>query len=473
MMNKKILAVAIAAAFSFNANAIVNLDADSGDLLVAAESIGAANLSTGTNSTTGLVLLTGANLTVVAEAGFSIAKTTSKYVRYDLTNGEFESITDINDGLNTAVTLVSAGGVGESFAVFELAADAASVTAATDITLDATYGMTDGATLSVKYRLFETAQDAVNAVTDGLATENGTIASISSVVTGTFSTAATAQAKVASQFKDFDGAGDTTADLNVIQGTALVDITPQATIPDGATAFNGASLGFGAAEVTFSGDFSFGTFTFNASTWSVDSDGDTIVTGSAVENNDGTVTVDYAASNFSVDLDDTDGVNDVAQKGSYTATVSGVIATGVTTPSTTISGFSSTSGTITYDTTTINIPYLTTFSSYNQRIYIINNSGQDASYTTTFVTEAGTVATDGSKVAGTVAKNSMLVIKATDLVSLTGTTRTSATIEIEAQGVSIAATSQTVNLSDGSTDTVDLFSSKDSTLATIDTNTAP
>jgi len=472
MLNKKILAVAVAAAFTMNANATsVDLDADTGSLLIAAESIGSTDLSDGSNSTTGLVKLTGANLNVISDAGFSIAKTTSKYVRYDLTNGEFETIVDIDDGLNTPVTLVSAGGVGESFAVFELAADTASVTAATDITLDATFGMTDGAALSVKYRLFETAQDAVNAVTDGLATENGTIATISSVVTGTFSTAASAQAKVASQFKDFDGAGDEDADLNVIQGTALVDITPQSVEADGATAFNGGSLGFGAAEVTFSGDFSFGTFTYNASTWSVDVDGDMVVTGSAVENNDGTVTVDYAASTFSVDLQDTDGTVDVAQKGSYTAMVDGIIATGVTSPNTAINSFTSTSGTITYDTTTINIPYLTTFSSYNQRIYIINNSGQDASYTTTFTTEDGTVATDGSAASGTVAKNSMTVIKAVDLVTLTGKTRTAATIEIEAQGVSISATSQTVNLADGSTDTVELFSSKDSVLADICTIT--
>jgi hypothetical protein len=467
MINKKILAVAVASALSFNASAIVNLDADTGSLLIAAESIGATDLSDGTNSTIGLVKLTGANLTVAVDIGFSIAKTTSKYVRYDLTNGEFETIVDIDDATNTAVTLVSAGGVGENFAVFELAADVGTITAADTITLDATYAMTDGAALSIQYRLFETAQEAVTADTDGLAGENGTIAGISSVVTGTFSTVAVAQAKVASQFQDFDGNGDETNNLNVIQGTALVDVTPATTTTDGATLFDGTSLGFGAAKMTFSGNFTFGMFTYNGATWSVDDEGDLIVTGSAVENIDGTVTVDYAASTFEVDLEDTDGTVDVAVKGAYSAVLTGVIATGVTTPSTAVGTFTEASGTITYDTTTISVPYLTTFSDYKQRLYIVNASGQPASYTTTFVSEDGTLTDDASETNGTIPANSMKMILSSNLVAISGdTTRTSATIEIEAQGSAITATSQTV-AQDGSTDTVELFGNKDAVIADI------
>jgi hypothetical protein len=51
----------------------------------------------------------------------------------------------------------------------------------------------------------------------------------------------------------------------------------------------------------------------------------------------------------------------------------------------------------------------------------------------------------------------MVSIKATDLVTLTGKTRTSAIIEIEAQDTAITATSQTVNLTNGGTDTVSLY----------------
>lgn len=470
MLNKKILAAAVAAAFTTqSALAVVNLNTDTGDILVAAESVAASDLNAD-----GFVVLTdaGTALDVETLAGFSIAKTTSKYVRYDVTNGEFATVTDIDDAINTAVTVVSAGGAGESFAVFELAADAGSVTSAATITLDATYAMTNNSSLSIKYRLFETAQDAVNASSDGLATSTGTIAEIASVVTGTFSTTATAQAKVASQFKDFDGAGDTQANLNVIQATALVDVTTASVATDTATAFDGTSIGTAAATVTFTGDFSFGEFTYGTGDWGFDEDGVFTATNATLNTN-GSVTVPYAASTFEVELTDVDAVVDVAQKGTYSAVLAGVIATGVTTPATAIGSFTELSGTITYDTTSIAIPYLTTFSSYNQRIYITNASGQDASYTTSFRGEDGVVATPGTAATGTVPAGEMIAIKAVDLVTLTGKTRVSATIEIEAQNSAVTATSQSVNLADGSTDTVGLYGSRDAALATIDTNTAP
>lgn len=462
MLNKKILAAAVAAALTTqSAFAAVNLNTDTGDILVAAESVGAANLDAD-----GLVVLTDAGTVLDVEnlVGFSIAKTTSKYVRYDLTNGEFATVTSIDDTVNTAVTTVSAGGVGESFAVFELAADAASVTSAGTITLDATYAMTNNSTLSIKYRLFETAQDAVNAASNGLATSNGVIAEIASVVTGTFSTKATAEAKVSSQFEDFDGAGGTQANLNVIQATGLVDITPQSVTTDSTTDFDGASLGVAAATVTFSGDFTFGEFTYGTGTWGFDEDGVFTATNATLNAN-GSVTVPYAASIFEVELTDVDGEEDVAVKGSYTAALAGVIATGVTTPSTAIGTFTEASGTITYDTTSIPVPYLTTFEGYNQRIYLTNSSGQDASYSTTFRSEDGVTAIDGPKASGVVPAGEMIAIKATDMVTLSGKTRTSATIEIEAQNSAVTATTQTVNLGDFSTDTVTLYGARDAAIA--------
>jgi hypothetical protein len=74
MMNKKILAVAVATAFSANAFAAVDLNADTGDFTVAAETIAATDLDAD-----GLVVLTGAAAqTVISNAGFSIATGTSK-----------------------------------------------------------------------------------------------------------------------------------------------------------------------------------------------------------------------------------------------------------------------------------------------------------------------------------------------------------------------------------------------------------
>jgi hypothetical protein len=114
-------------------------------------------------------------------------------------------------------------------------------------------------------------------------------------------------------------------------------------------------------------------------------------------------------------------------------------------------------GSVVYDTSNITIPYITTFSDYNQRVYILNNGTADAKYSTTFQTETGTTATAGTMATGTVPGNTLMVLKATDIVTFTGTTRGAAVIEIEAGKSSIEATTQTVNSSDGSTDTLVLL----------------
>ncbi|MBD1389796.1 hypothetical protein IC617_10190 [Neiella sp. HB171785] len=44
-------------------------------------------------------------------------------------------------------------------------------------------------------------------------------------------------------------------------------------------------------------------------------------------------------------------------------------------------------GVIQYDAAFVNIPHLTNFSKYRQRIFMVNNSGFDIPYTTTFIAE--------------------------------------------------------------------------------------
>ena len=53
-------------------------------------------------------------------------------------------------------------------------------------------------------------------------------------------------------------------------------------------------------------------------------------------------------------------------------------------------------GTIERDGTTVHIPFLTTFMEYNQRFVLRNRSGREVTYTVTFATEDGIVATPSS-----------------------------------------------------------------------------
>jgi len=104
--------------------------------------------------------------------------------------------------------------------------------------------------------------------------------------------------------------------------------------------------------------------------------------------------------------------------------------------------------------TTQNINYLTTFASYNQRVYITNRGLVDATYAFTFQSEAGVTATAGTAATGTSKAGSVLALKAADIVTLVGKTRTAATLTIVGTPALFGIATQQVNLSNGATDTV-------------------
>jgi hypothetical protein len=460
MLNKKLLATAVALSISSTAMAAIDLNADTGSVLIGQQLVAGADVVDGLVQITNTATL----LNVNTNAGFVINDTEARFIRYTVPNGEFASVPTLQAVDSGAVTVngtVTAGGNGENFVIFSIQASAGeSIDQGTDLVLAANYGMNAAVPFTINYAMYETATAAIGGGTGTLATESGTIATAVNLLDGgDFATPTTLTALVAQEFKQFTGSVNT-GTLAALDVAGLDGLTDGAATPPvvvytpGLVAFDPASdFVTAAAKVTFTGDFSFGSFTYNGSTWALDTDGDLAVTGgSGVVNADGTVTVDYAAGNLTVNT----GGTAVAQKGTYTAALAGV-TTGVTAPVFPIGTFTEAAGAIEYDTTSIELPYVTTFSGYNQRIYIINDSAQDAAYTTTFITEDGTMAMAGSAATGTVPAGEMVTIRATDLVTLTGgTTRTSATIEIEAQPTSIRATTQTINRTDGTTDTVTL-----------------
>jgi uncharacterized protein YqjF (DUF2071 family) len=111
-------------------------------------------------------------------------------------------------------------------------------------------------------------------------------------------------------------------------------------------------------------------------------------------------------------------------------------------------------GTVSRNGTTQQINYLTTFASYNQRVYITNRGSTDATYAFTFQTEDGTTATAGTAATGTSKAASVLALKAADIVTLAGKTRTAATLAIVGAPGNFGISTQQVNLSNGATDTV-------------------
>ena len=111
-------------------------------------------------------------------------------------------------------------------------------------------------------------------------------------------------------------------------------------------------------------------------------------------------------------------------------------------------------GSITRDGTTVHIPYLTTFADYNQRIVVSNRGANPAPYWITFRPEDGVMATPGMYATGTLAAKSTKVLRAMDVVTLEGRSRTAATFVAEAKSTQIDVATVIVNMMTGSTDTV-------------------
>ena len=111
-------------------------------------------------------------------------------------------------------------------------------------------------------------------------------------------------------------------------------------------------------------------------------------------------------------------------------------------------------GSITRDGTTVHIPFLTTWADYNQRIVVSNRSANEVPYWITFRPEDGVMATPGMYAMGMLDANSTVVLRAMDVVTLEGRTRTAATFVAEAHSSQIDVATVIVNMMTGSTDTV-------------------
>ncbi|MFC3121941.1 hypothetical protein [Agaribacter flavus] len=468
MLNKKLLAVSVAALFSGAATAAIDLNATTSQALVYERAAIIASGGSANVEEDGFLVVQGGSgeLNVLVNAGVGIAAGGTRFIRYDLTNARFNSGSAIaGDGAGgsadsvtitssaspspvAAVTLLEGGTDESTFAIFQVDISTAALSSTDDFVLalpSLDISQTEAASITfAQYTDFAQASNKSNSLNSSVKT--GQIASISTSVVGTVSKPLNVKATVSSEFKKFlnNGStspgriGDTLAtvgsmDVSGYNGTTTLD-------PDDSMAIATADVLDISQKLVFSGDFTFGK-------WTVD-------TGSACASGTVASTLNGDKNTLTTNADVTlttphflcleNGTEkDVINRGSYSVALADT-------------GNSGSLGVISYDTTSVAIPYLTTFSDYNQRVYLINSSSRDAAYTTSFRTETGVTATAGAAATGTIPANSVLAIRASDIVTLDGRTRTSATIEIEANQGDIKATTQTINLSDGSTDTVDL-----------------
>jgi len=458
MINKKILAASIAATFAFNANAApIDLNTGSTALTYSQESIASSSDTIAANAAIDFKVNAGVNLALATNYAVRIKLTNATYAA-DAT-GVVATMAAHSGGTNTPIIdsapVVGGGDVGNDFAVFNvLTGDTTGeqILSANEFTfvLGAASGLIlDDAEESVtfEYSIYniEDLTNALNGKGEPLASTSLTAIIVGSGVDASGSvTTVKNTALVAKGFKEFKAsstvAAGTTASMGRIELIATTgdDVVLAADSTDALA----ADVYTASAEATVTGDFSFGTWFMSAA--------DTCLTTPSVGN---TLVIDVAKTSATVP-----SLNYVTGQ-SLCVTVDGVAvvdrnSTGYTIETDENNDFTATVGSVVYDTTNITIPYLTSFSGYNQRVYILNNGTADAKYSTTFQTEDGTTATAGTAAIGTVPAKTLMVIKASDMVTFAGTTRGAAVIEIEAGSTNVEATTQTVTLADGSTDTV-------------------
>ncbi len=208
---------------------------------------------------------------------------------------------------------------------------------------------------------------------------------------------------------------------------------------------------------TYRGDFSFGTWTvqgaptcdFNASSTALTpttaSPNAIMIPLTNALGSEGTGTV------LCVSLGDEN--TKTINEGSYTVSfdLGPVAADRASSPD----AYMATLGTIEQNGTTIQVPYLTTFDGYNQRVILTNHGTAAVHYETRFLPESGVTAVSGMHASGMLAPGTT-VLRVADMVALSGGTRTAAAIDIVAVPSTITAATTQVNLDDGSTDTVAL-----------------
>ncbi len=442
MLNKKTLAVAIAASISTGAFAAQDIsDKDETAIVVASELQSTSGKTTVTNDSN--------TLDVVSDVGFGFAIGTTRYIRFDLSNAEFETTTDATDlalsgGATLSATLLDGGTNGDTSIIFEVSVTGAAAGATDEFTLTPTdYTLINNEGASVTYSIFETLTNAANNQ-NALKSFTGPLTTFGSAVAkspiAADSTTLKPTATVSSKFTEFDNSEDTKAIIGRVSDTDVIKtgvIATDGQQVDFADIYNAAGR-----TATLTGDFSYvdKAYLSTSATCAASSVALTI--------NEAKTAASSAAAAVDMTTDpyvclEVDGDTEIV-KSAYSLSLART-ATDVLTGAL---------ANVVYDTLSVEVPYLTTFDGYNQRLFIVNKGSIAANYSFSFTTEAGVTVVEGSAAEGTVPAKSMIAIKATDIVGLTGKTRTSAVLELEANSGDIKVTSQTVNLANGTTDTV-------------------
>ena len=445
---KMTLVAAVAATVSMSSFADIDMDAAGDETLKYASELKGA-LTAGKVAVAKKTTITN----VVGTTDFAAAAAVNRYVRFDLTNATFNgnptSFTMKTDtGCNVdLVGVLENGGDGESYAIYKMTTVKAMITTCAWALVPGTgYKVDPTATASITYAQYETVTKAATQ-TDALTTKTKeAIKFIAGADYTAIIEASPVVATVASNFQKFNNAANITTAANASGKTSLgfldlgdvISATPPLKLDGAASAKEDYITQ--AQDITITGDVSLGVFT-SETAQACDGTGAIACTANTAKTAC-TITATDADNDayICVDMSGLTAGQAVA-KGAYSIAYEDEAVSGAL-------------GSITYDTVTVEVPYVTTYEGYNQRIFIDNRGTTAAGYTTTFTSENGVTATAGTAATGTLAAGEMATVKVTDLVTFTGGSRGTATMEVEAATANLKVTTQIVDLGTGMTDTL-------------------
>lgn len=405
----------------------------------------------------------GTPLDVTALLGVGVANTEDIFLRFDLSNGVFGAAPTFTTATATS-TIAQGGTTGASFVIFQVNAtgDIPQTQAATmGTTVLAATDLTTG--IGVTMNVYETLT-AATSQGDALVTKTAASgAKLASFATGLTLTAAAATtgnvAEVEDDFKKFATGGTSpddalSATLALIGSASLSASATALSADDGLAVALADMINDATSTATVSGDFSVATHSLGLDAAATCATPPTALVANATK--DGATAVTVAALNASSHLCYTaDGLAAIPE-GEYTVALALTpIAATRTNQTTSLSG---TIGEVVHNGTTVQLPYLTTFEDYNQRIVMVNRSATAAAYNiASFQSEDGVVATPKDDASGEIPAGGSKVVKVSEVVDLSGGTRTAATLNIVAPEGKISVATTQVNLDDASTDTISLL----------------
>jgi len=457
MFVKKSLALGLIAAIGTSpAMALFNLDA----VTASGTLVGLETLDGNAVQAVGLVnypdLINVGNIYNTTNAlGITIPNTVTRYVRYDLTNAVF-SVAPVASGTNMTFAVVDGGTAGAGYVVFSLVAALGTVPTrdiglVTTTSLAVNPAVTSSDQVLIKYRAYETLTGASSQAT-ALKTTAPALPLVSfgsGITTAIVPTTAVNIADVNTDFKKFTAAAQSTVLANL--GKANIAVTTAIDAVTGVTVSVANSLNLSTTTATITGDFSIATQVYGMSAASACT-GRTALTintaKTAATAITGTALIAKPFFCLAVGATNTAAI----PKGSFTVAIDN--KTSATTVINQPSDLTGVIGTVAHNGTTVELPYLSTFASYNQRVYMVNRGATAATYSMTFQPETGVTAVAGTGATGTIPAGGTLSVKASDIVTLTGKTRVAATLSIVAATANVSVATQQVNLSDKGTDTV-------------------